>query len=677
MRLPRFFTPSYDAASLEEYERILAALQEEGTVKRKLHRQVEDGRVRVRYGADPDAQQAHDYPKKRKPEAISRATMRRLADKEPPYGARTQSMKAHEYAERPKSRIAEETVAGMEAYRASLPPEAQLLGYPIPYNPAVLERYGVPRRAANELTRRLGGKILVDLADEPYQLSPLDAFRTLLETYRMARPLSVLSTEMGRSLGLLPEDRRIGKGPELKSVELVRFPLSDPDTEDASLSGISPGGFTVEEVIGLREPEARRGGTIARNDFREFVKAYELNLRAKGETFETAIHGPDVVSAYLEMLANRLMLAPPLPGTGVAVRLTFTEGLGADERIYVGWVTQREHSDYMRPVSKKRRFDYKRLKGASAKEVLAVIPRLARRRKREGRRLDILTHRNPEQDAFAVVASDPSRVAALAANPEKLASFLKAHPGKYLPVPNDPTHVFWYSDKKGLVRKVRKTQAESWARIAVTGQQLRDQLSQTALHASTAKENPMARSRKNPEDLYWFEQYSKSPYGAQQAIPVARRNPKRQTNKAAAPVYKSPRGPIISAVLKRAHAIMRSNNCDMGQAMKQAWSEQKRGAKNNPWYNLQDSPLYLPDTTQTFSALVRGPYGGLAFTNPGEEEFTERAGSGYMDPEYEHSDFWGGNQYQKGAFSMRQGQFSASETGGFQPVNRRNPRRRR
>lgn len=166
----------------------------------------------------------------------------------------------------------------------------------------------------------------------------------------------------------------------------------------------------------------------------------------------------------------------------------------------------------------------------------------------------------------------------------------------------------------------------------------------------------MGRSRKNFDDRYFFEQYRQGPYGAQQAVPAARRNSgskaQRRANAARAmSLFRSGQArslkeawqmvkanpgravlngyaraatenrrhkrvkrkanPMAKAAFDRAKVIFSQQGCDWSTALRQAWADVKGArAAANPWYIPELVPsLYLPDRTQTRSSLVPSPYG--------------------------------------------------------------------
>lgn len=73
-----------------------------------------------------------------------------------------------------------------------------------------------------------------------------------------------------------------------------------------------------------------------------------------------------------------------------------------------------------------------------------------------------------------------------------------------------------------------------------------------------------------------------------------------------------------------------------------------------------------------FAAGNEFPVSGSAVYGPDHQWGGETSALGPT-----HSDYWGGGIGRMGAFNYRLGQFSTSQTSGFQPVNRRNPRKKK
>jgi hypothetical protein len=219
--------------------------------------------------------------------------------------------------------------------------------------------------------------------------------------------------------------------------------------------------------------------------------------------------------------------------------------------------------------------------------------------------------------------------------------------GRFVPVPGKVGRVYWFSHRKHQLIETTPERAEVWFRLGEASRKPRAQS-----HSHPPRTNPMARKT---QDDYWFEQYAQGPYGARQAVPAARRNPAKKN---------------------------------------------KAKANKGKWFK---GGLYLPDTTQTIStvvpapyhdyqdltqrrsALVPGPYDVQVRLNPEQIHYTKNGQPYIIKPDgkarfIKRSQAARANGGQgvkvrmKGPQAMRLGQFSTVQTGGFQPVNRRNPR---
>lgn len=205
-----------------------------------------------------------------------------------------------------------------------------------------------------------------------------------------------------------------------------------------------------------------------------------------------------------------------------------------------------EHSKSTAAPEATSRVKYKNLQNVNLADLPALLVSLAHRKKRKGRRLQPLSARtNPD------VTTDNQLEAFILSEQEA---------GRLVPVPGKPGRVYWFSQRRKQLTETTNARAQQWLRIADAGRANREGLSRAALPASqaippahqitdishTSRENPMPYD----DEDFWFQQYQTAPYGARRAIPAARRN---------------------------------------------------------PWYPGTPS-LYLPDTTQTVSAVVPAPY---------------------------------------------------------------------
>lgn len=288
-------------------------------------------------------------------------------------------------------------------------------------------------------------------------------------------------------------------------------------------------------------------------------------------------------------------------------------------------------------------------------------------------------------------------------NNDALLDMLK-QTGQAIPVPGKPGRVYVYSKKRDAVIETTPKRARAWAAIAAAGTAARETLSRSAEqaygahHQIPAKENPMSW-HDDDDDHYFRQQYSKAPFGAVRSLPAARRNPgevlftkngqpyvveivngrkrARFLKKSAVarmnglamtnPRKKKAKAPrkgnaMAGAAARRAQQIMAAQGCSLGAAMRQAWSE-VRGAQAAA--NPQRSEL---------------PHGfWRKFGARTSNEFLHHGSAVYgpdAQPDYEVDDepF---KPLRRGPFAYRTGQFSTSETAGFQPVNRRNPKKKK
>jgi hypothetical protein len=660
--IKRTFTPSYPAGTREEYEQAVRQGK-----KRLLHIQVEGGRARVRYGEQsPD----HDPPGHREPARMEAKTKRRLAQQEPPWNARTQSVEAHVVSKtdrsgKEKGEPAEALIhKAIEAYRAQSPQGN--LGLLVPHDPRVLIRLGMPPKAAQILTTRAPGILFSVLSEAP-----------------TVSGVETLEATIARGLGRRLLMRWDGK---------LVLPVGNREAEVVSVS--------------IRGPRGRQFPALTEDSIASNYFAWQEKIKAErpGEKYRPEADDPAFLQQqYVRLLSTIRAVAQRWSTDDLLLTLSIrSRGVVQEREVSVG-----EHSKPVHEKVESPGMEYRYLKHVSLSELPTVLARLARRKKRAGRRLpketSILARSNPNLSTLEQLLAQPG-----------------AEP---IPVPGKPGRVYVYSRRRKAVIETTPDRARTWQAIGAAGRTARNELSQAAT-ASYAQENPMAR-KPHYDDRYFTEQYSQGPYGARAALPAARRNgsekvgpvlftkkgqPYRRTadgkarfiskaeaaktngrfgraateNPGGRALVNRKRGakrkvnPLAAAAVRRAHEIFRSQGCSMGDAMRQAWADVRAGggarAAANPWYSVDHSPLYLPDETQTRSALVRGPYGDLAFTNPGSALGEERAS---MLPDvWGESDFWGGRQLQRGGFAMREGQFGASGTGGFQPVNRRNPRKK-
>jgi hypothetical protein len=595
------------------------------------------------------------------------------------------------------------------------------LGFVVPDTPWPLIEVGMPPRAA---------QILVDRAAKHLYptLSRTDAaalFRRSLRT-DIFRAVSGVLEIMGNGRIVLPLPKSV------RGETLVEVYLLGPSQRERVLS--APEIKAAYEVHVEQTKAREKRNYYPREDDPTFLDGFYRSLEAL------------IRAAAMRWKTTNLQLA-----------LVFSaDGKQLVRRLSVG-----EHSKTARGPAPPLPLEYKSLRNVDLAELPHLLARLASRKKRKGRQLPTVSRTNPM------------------ANQDQLKAMLMAT-GEPVPVPGKPGRVYVYSKRQDAVIETSTKRAKTWQAIGAAGRAASQQLSQAAREA---QENPMGR---NSDDNYWREQYEQGPFGAQQAVPAARRNGRKARRNSATLVgpvlftkngqpyrrtedgkarfiskdaarsakgYQNPhhgravlnpryaraatenkgRGkkpkqkrsnPYAKAVFARAKALFETQGCSWSTALRQAHADVKaagggRRAAANPWFRSSHVPdLYLPDTTQTRSALVASPFGpdgDLTYVRsalepgpygrsnpplpsgvwlhgrgghffPNEENATGMVGPGYDDFDNEHFDqsgtphpdsYWGGGQRARGGYSDRTGQFSPTGTGGFQPVNRRNPRKKR
>lgn len=686
------FTPSYEADSLEEYDRKV----QEGQ-KRNLHVMVERGRTGARYGEAA----AEQTPK-------TRAERRsRWADRLPPWGARTQSLAAHEVSHLPPSMRGKtfgpaaagpelEVARSIRRYRETQPGGDR--GFLVPDSVWPLLDAGMPRKEARILVQRAARTF--------YPEVPRDAMAELVSPKRSL--LAAVSAE-------------------LRAMPFVRASeISIPGSERRGLgrlvevSAAAPSGQS--EVLATDEDIER-----AINEYKESIE------RTRRYSFRE--DGPRFIETFFAGLQQRLeALSAAWNAPSLVLELWFA---GLNEPFEVDF-SSAEHSKFGEGPGSSFRVKYKSLQNVSLSDLPRLLVRLARRKKRRGRRLQpIVSRKNPSM-------TQPM---------QQLEAFVlsEQEAGRLVPVPGKPGRVYWFSQRKKQLTETTDSRAKSWLAIAQAGRASRGALSHAAsrayieegldrgkaLPASAPRQittsHPIRENPMSYEDDFWFEQYREGPYGARRSVPAARRNAGRRKKK------KRKGSPQAKQAMLLAQQIAKASGCDMSAALSEAWAEVKgHRAAANPWYPGTPS-LYLPDTTQTVSALVPGPYsnyqdrtqrrsalvpGPYGRHNPGVQ--IAKNGQPYVTLPNGKTRFIskdeaaamgvpasamrnpsktkrrnpsktkrrrtkakrkvskaskratkhhksGKKHWKKGPINYRRGQFSVTETGGFQPVNRRNP----
>lgn len=666
--IKRTFTPSYPAETKEEYERKVRT-----GPKRLEHVQIEGGRTRLRYGEESPA---HDPPTYRAPERMAGSTKRRLAQQEPPWDARTQSPSANEEAHRPKSSAEEKIKQAIETYRKESPQGA--LGLLIPRDPRLLIRAGMPPKAANLLVDRAGGVLISALPAAPFSKPDLE-------------------TLIARGLGRPLEARR-GK-------LIVRIPGEQQPAEVTKIV-VSAGSkqFVVrpqsieQAYYKFKEQVEQKGKRYDEDDDRRFVGLTYKNL-----------------NSIVQALTSRDPTAKP--------DLTFhlvRRGQGSTVSISLG-----EHSKIPTKGAALFHVDYKSMENVDLAALPHVLARLARRKRRKERNLPLmetsLAKRNPDEGALKSLLQQTGEPVPVPGKPGRVYIYSKRRDAIVETTPKRARA--WLAI--GEAGRTARNELSQAARESFTAQEnpmARRKYTDDDFFLSQYQQGPYGAraavpvARRNSAQLVGPVLFTKNgqPY-RRTADGKARFISRAQAGMAASNPHdgravvnrkkgKRKGSPHAAAAARRAQEIFRAQGCSMRDAMKQAWAEVKSGARAaaNPWYYEEYAPLYLPDMTQTRGALVPGPYGRSnpeRFDAQSPSGVWHKGGSGGMFPRWAQSQydeqgafdqgeratevpdswgdspFWGGRQLQRGGFAARMGQFSASGTGGFQPMNRRNPRK--
>lgn len=682
------FTPSYKADSETEYDRKVAKGR-----KRDLHVMVEGGRTGARYGQPPS----------HRTQETTEARQARWAVRERPWDARTQSKASHDVAHLPPSLRGKElglvadgpelaVARGLRHYRESMP--GGELGLVVPDRPWPLIAAGVPEKEAHILTSRAPRAFYPDLSGAA--------------AVALVAPQASLLPQVTKEVGGLP---------------FVR-------AREISVPGADKRGLGRLVEISIASPEGQSEVFATDEDLGEQINVF----RERIERTRRYRHEEDG-QRFIEELFQRLQQAADAlrarwKAPAVVVELWFA---GLNEPFEVV-LSSAEHSKFPAAGVTRARVKYKNLQNVNLVDLPRLLVRLAKRKKRKGRRLQPTNARtNPVTTAAG-----------------QLEAFVlsEQEAGRLVPVPGKPGRVYWFSQRRKQLTETTESRARSWMAIAETGRASRGMLQQQARQAyleegldrGRALPAPPPRQittspkiRENPmsnEDDYWFEQYRQGPYGARRTVPAARRNAGKRKKKGG----KRKSSLEAKQAMKLAQQIARASGCDMSSALRQAWAQVKGGhqAAANPWYPGTPS-LYLPDTTQTFSSLVPAPYddyqdltsrrsalvpGPYGRHNPGQVQIAKNGqpyvrlpngktrfiskaeaasmgvpASAMRNPptrkaKVKHAKrstaaakrhaarkgAAGGHFRRQDPINYRRGQFSVTETGGWQPVNRRNPK---
>lgn len=164
-----------------------------------------------------------------------------------------------------------------------------------------------------------------------------------------------------------------------------------------------------------------------------------------------------------------------------------------------------------------------------------------------------------------------------------------------------------------------------------------------------AKENQMASS-------YWFEQYSKAPYGAQRSVPSSRRNPKKSKRKGKGKGRKA--NPQASKAMKEAWAMVK------GRAKSN--SSRKKKARHNG-LALSNGEVHYTKHGQPYIYVDGRP----RFIKKSQARRNSATGTEHHIGKSPETGMWPHHP----VYEQVRGQFGVSEawTHGLQPMNRRNP----
>lgn len=460
------FTPSYEADSQAEYDRKVTEGQ-----KRSLHVMVEGGRTGARYGQEPANETAE----------TSEARQSRWERRERPWGARTQSLASHEASRLPPSVRGKEpglladspelrVARAIQRYRESA--EGGQLGLLVPDRPWPLIEAGMPEKEARILTSRAPRAFYPDLSGAA--------------ALRLVTPRASLLPRIAEEVGGLP---------------FVRArEITVPGSERRGL------GRLVE--ISIATPEGQSEVFATDEDITERINVYRQQIE-QTRPYRHEEDGQRFISELFSQLQQAAeALGARWNASAVTIELWFA---GLDEPFEVV-LSGAEHSKLAPDGVAPARVKYKNLQNVNLVDLPRLLVRLARRKNRKGRRLTARTNpvTNPAGQLEAFVLSEQEA-------------------GRLVPVPGKPGRVYWYSSRRKQLTETTESRAKSWLAIAETGRASRGLLQQQAQRAYTERELTTSPNlRENPmsyEDDYWFEQYRQGPYGARRSVPAARRNP--------------------------------------------------------------------------------------------------------------------------------------------------------
>jgi hypothetical protein len=657
---PKPFTPSYPAQTQRDYDAWVKKCasdagkpwykRKDRRCKRLDHDMIEGGRVKSRY----------DVEEVVKPE--SSATKVRLGGPNRPFHARTQSEKTRSSSSGLVTTGPELLIAqAINTFRRTQPKGDR--GFSVPTSPGPLINAGMPKKEALILVTRAARKFYPDVPAATLLSAPL-------------------LTKMKQVLGPLV----------VESIELV----SGGPSHQLQVEGRD--GF-VEEVSvregGIEAKKARGQVLIDANGIERSYGAWKKSVITTRTTptspgfYRREHDDPEFLEAlFNQRLSKQLRtLARAWKSPNFVLEVIFAPGGEELETPFSLPEATREHSKLKGFEALPSPADYKSLQNVSLADLPSLLVRLARRKKRKGRQLNLLS--NPDS-----TRANQNPMTETPENSLLQLVFDKAFSDNptLVPVPGKPGRVYWPVTKLSTVggaktrvplglKDVDAAQAGTWLNRAAGAR--RHPVRSISVPNSTLKENPMSNND------YWMRQYQQGPFGPESDIPTARRNAKgkgrkvRKARKAMSPERKA----LLTSVGTRTQQILAQDpSCDMSYAMSVAWDEVKKRemsrtrpgrAVSNPWFQ---GPLYLPDnpvrealvpasydwqdSTEVRSALVPGPYGRA---NPKGRRNNRHS-------QFEHSpdtDMWEHHPN----YEQFRGQFGVNEawTRGVQPYGRRNP----
>lgn len=656
------FSPSYEADTFDAYKRAV-----ESGDKRHDHVMRAGGRAAIR-GAETE------FPKQ------TDGTKKRFDDQDPPWNARTQSPAAYEAAVSRKSDLERRIKTGIDNYMSASPGRSGGLGLMVPDQPAALIKHGVPEKAAVILVSRARGKFISILPqDAASRLTKVDIKDRIVLSIR-----GVLS--------IRPQDDRVV--------------LMDRGRRGSVLEAVMAGD---EELLDTKTLE-------------EAVRRHRENIK------RTRSYDPEPDDARFFNALVRVVGVELRSGKDVVFR--FRNENGPFERV----VSAGEHSDSRAGRVPGRRIGYKTLRGISLSELPSLLARLSRRRSRTARENPMARKFENDNDFFRaqysrgpfgaeqaipVVRRNGSEVLFTAKgqpyiieikNGRKRARFIKksqaarpnmaGRPGRHgLPVnapAADPALVGMTAKQ---LKKLGTASAKAELARRAAGRQARAFIPQPPSRAKKARGNPwfgalflpdttVRREALVPAAVPYFD--ATQTRSALVGGKYAWNNPRRDSRGRFVRSNPSPGwedgwdGPgddlesISAQELRAAHRL--ADAVDRGQARRQDRRENREALRQI----RQDAVAEAQQQAAQDEALRRARREANQAARQAERDAREalmQEMAQQQSKKFASGGFgWGGSRTQPpvgGPFAERYGQFGPSMTLGFQPVNRRNPRKRK